>query len=505
MAHAVSFPTRATSEHRGLAFWMKRSLEELALLRSNPSPDVVHDVRVALRRCRSVASAIEEIDPHPDWQEMRDCARKLFRSLGELRDAQVMIEWLKELHPEDDPLKTSLLAALAKAEESSLEQATENAGRFDAKRWKELSRTLGARIRRVPADGDAARCLSLERLEEAKELHRRAMRTETPKPWHALRIGVKHFRYSVESLLPGLHPGWAESLKRVQDVLGNIHDLDVLAAALKRARAEQPGDDGSDWMVRIERRRQQNLETYRQLALGQNNIWQSWQSGFPREHRLRYAAARIGATRKSLDRKPGRSLSVSRISARLWSQLRASKVDKVFVDAKQRQVLEASARLSGIRAPDAKKPREKSARTFLLKSPLPPGWSFEEWECVAWAIRFQRSSDPSARHKRFSKLSAEQQARICLHAGILRMAVALQKCGVHSGRALHVENLPQGLLLHVVGVEDNPENDARFSEAKRLLERSLAKTILIQSEPEALALADRKQKLDLPKAIAIVQ
>src|SRR5579859_2210774 len=111
MAHALPFPSRAPFEHRGLAFWMKRTLEELAVLRSNASPDAVHDVRVALRRCRSVAAAIEEIDPHSDWQEMRDCARKLFRSLGELRDAQVMMEWLKELHPEDDPLKTSLLAA----------------------------------------------------------------------------------------------------------------------------------------------------------------------------------------------------------------------------------------------------------------------------------------------------------------------------------------------------------------------------------------------------------
>src|SRR6201988_2207487 len=152
MAHAVSFPTRATSEHRGLSFWMKRNLEELAGLRSNPSPDAVHDVRVALRRCRSVASAIEEIDPHPDWQEMRDCARKLFRTLGELRDAQVMIEWVKELHPEDRALKTSLLTGLVKAEESSREQAIQNAGGFDVKRWKELPRTLGARIRRVPAD-----------------------------------------------------------------------------------------------------------------------------------------------------------------------------------------------------------------------------------------------------------------------------------------------------------------------------------------------------------------
>ncbi len=505
MAHAVSFPSRTPSEHRDLAFWMKRTLEELAELRSNPTADTVHDIRVALRRCRSVAAAIQEIDPHPDWQEMRDCARKLFRSLGELRDCQVMMEWLKQLHPEHDPLNSSLLASLGKTEESSRQEVLQNANRFDVKHWKALSHELGARMRRIPVDGDAARCLAFERLEDAKELHRRAMRTESPKPWHSLRIGVKHFRYSVESLIPTLHVEWAESLKRVQDVLGNIHDLDVLAAMLHEARADQPGQTGSEWTERIERERHQNLETYRQLALGKTSIWQTWQSGFPREHRQRYANARIAATRKSLDAKPARSQCVARISTRLWSELRASNGDKMFFDGKEKSILDAAARLSGIRTLDRKKPREKSARTFLLKSPLPPGWNFAEWERVAWAIRFQRAAEPGLRNKRFSKLSAEQQGKICLHAGILRMAVALQKSGVHAGAALHIENLPQGLLLHVLGVEDNPENAVRFVQAKRLLERSLGKTILIQAEPDALMPAERKQKLALPQAISIVQ
>ena len=95
MAHAVSFPTRPPAEHHGLTFWMRRALEELSELRSNPSPHAVHELRVALRRCRSIAAAIEEIDPHAEWKEMRACARKLFRSLGDLRDTHVMTDWLK--------------------------------------------------------------------------------------------------------------------------------------------------------------------------------------------------------------------------------------------------------------------------------------------------------------------------------------------------------------------------------------------------------------------------
>jgi len=48
---------------------------------------------------------MKEVDPHPDWNEMRQAARKMFRSLGELRDVQVMADWLNKLCPENDALK----------------------------------------------------------------------------------------------------------------------------------------------------------------------------------------------------------------------------------------------------------------------------------------------------------------------------------------------------------------------------------------------------------------
>src|SRR4029077_15237131 len=123
---------------------------------------------VSLRRCRSVAAAVEEIDPHPDWQEMRSCARKLFRSMGELRDAQILEGWLQELQPEEDALKNALRDSLKQTQESATIKVQHSAGKFAEKRWNELARSLHARLRMIPADGTAARCLALERLEEAK-------------------------------------------------------------------------------------------------------------------------------------------------------------------------------------------------------------------------------------------------------------------------------------------------------------------------------------------------
>jgi CHAD domain-containing protein len=504
MAHAVSVPSGTPSEHRNLAHWMKRSLEELANLRSDLTSDTVHDLRVVLRRCRSVASVMQEIDPHPDWEEMRGCAKKLFRSLGKLRDAHIMAEWLNKLHPEEDALKRQLLESLETDEKSARDTVQRHATRFDEKRWKKLSRALRVRIRRAPADGPAAHCLALERLEEAKELHRRAMRTDSAKPWHALRIGAKHFRYTVESLLPTAHAEWSDTLKRVQDVLGNIHDLDVLSEMLAKANANQSGELFQDWELRIENERQLNVQTYRQLALGTTNIWTHWQSGFPREEWERYAKGRIRATRAAMDPKPGRSAVMARIAMRIWSQLRLRKAGDIFSDKKERQVLETAARLSGVRNGNPKKAREKSAKSFLLDSPVPPGWTFSEWERAAWAIRFQRGVEPGRSNKRFAQLAPEQQTKVYLLAGILRLAITAQKCGVAKSSSLRLEVLPQGLLLHVAGVEDSPKNAARFTEAKQQLERSLGKSILIQAEPAGAADANAKPELQPPVPISIV-
>src|ERR1700751_2761089 len=101
----------APSGHRGLSYGMERVLKELEHVRKDPAADPVHDLRVAIRRCRSVAAVIQEVDPDPAWRQMRRVPRKLFRRLGALRDAQVMDEWVKQLASENDPLRVKLHAA----------------------------------------------------------------------------------------------------------------------------------------------------------------------------------------------------------------------------------------------------------------------------------------------------------------------------------------------------------------------------------------------------------
>src|SRR5215475_3284721 len=78
--------------------------------------EAVHDLRVALRRCRSMADGFRAIDPDKDWKKMRRQATELFDSLGTLRDCQVMMEWVEKLGSQEDPVTASLLAYLRQPE-----------------------------------------------------------------------------------------------------------------------------------------------------------------------------------------------------------------------------------------------------------------------------------------------------------------------------------------------------------------------------------------------------
>src|SRR5712691_5539186 len=470
MATVTPLSGGARPEHRGLSFWMARVVAELENVRSSPDADVVHDLRVAIRRCRSVAAVMEEVDPDPAWPAMRKVARKLFRGLGALRDAQVMDEWVKKLAPETDPVRAYLQASFESNESKLQENALRAAAKFDQKTWKRLERTLRQRSRLVPIGSLAAECLALERFESARELHAKALRTKKAKPWHALRIGLKRFRYTVESLLPEHYAAWSDNLKRLQDMLGEIHDLDMLAEVVKKSDSHETEDSLKLWQEFIERERNERIETYRQLTLGKTSLWNLWRSGLPTNGRVEAAAlARLRATARAVDPHVRRTSQISRVAVALFDALKRADSAPAFSDAILRRVLLAAARLHGIGDADTSKSPQKAARKFLLGLPVPPGWSNEEWELLALAVRYHRGAEPHAEDSAFSKVSSDQQNSVRALAGILRLARVLRKCGVASGAGLRAEKSPDAIVLRVPGLADDVQT-ARLAAGKHLLE-----------------------------------
>jgi len=482
MASALPSLPGSQPERRDLSHWMDRVLKELEYLRSSPDKDAVHDLRVAIRRCRSVGGVMREVDPDPAWQELRRVPKKLFRRLGQLRDAQIMDEWVNDHGAENDELKAQLHGFFRTKEPKLLAESLRMAEKFEERAWLRLQRHLSKRLRLVAAESLAAQCLAVERYNEARDLHSKAIRSDKPQAWHALRIALKKLRYITESFLPARYEAWSERLKALQDLLGEVHDLDVLSGIVKEQAHGGTAHLQPEWERTIQRERANRLETYRELASGKKSFWNQWKQALPHGRLLQTAAmARLRVTSRATDNHPRRAAHISRFTVATFDGFRRAHVAPLFTDHNMRRVLRAAARMSGINVKGASSSSRKAAWRFLLERPVPPSWTFEEWELLAWTVRYHRGAEPKLENSAFSQLPKEQQMNVRALAGLIRLARGLRACGIETCKGLHAEESVDAIVLLVPGLEDSADTAARLAKAKHLLETYLTKPLILKS------------------------
>src|SRR5580693_2331380 len=308
----------------GLALWMERVLEECDRASVEFGADPVHDLRVALRRCRSMADGLRVMDPDPSWKEMKKAGRQLFRELGELRDAQVMEEWVRTLSNPDDPVAIAILQFLAGREAHLKQQAAQALQDFDRKQWKRWIVSLPGRAARVRTGSALFKHLALERWTEAYRLHHLALRNRSHIAFHRLRIGLKRFRYIVENFLPEQHAAWSDDLKELQDILGEVHDLDVLWSTALQVNAFPDVDARSRWRGKILEERGRRIETYRAKMLGKTSLWTAWRRQLPQGAQVEsIALSRLSLWASLLDPDFKHSQHVARLALQLYDGLPA--------------------------------------------------------------------------------------------------------------------------------------------------------------------------------------
>jgi CHAD domain-containing protein len=285
---AITFPLPASysAKNAGLEVWMDRVLERADQVRDNWDVDNIHDLRVALRRCRTIADALNEVNPRPGWRKVKRASRDMFHELGDLRDAQVLYSRVKKLGPAGDPVRKRLLRLLSRAEQKHRESAEKALDDFDRREWKKLTRKLISKSRFFPLHSVVYQRLALTRLNEAVEMYQQARRRRSSVAWHRLRIGVKNFRYLVENFLPQRYESWSDDLKRMQDLLGDVHDLDVLRQHVRRYAAKLSPALVAEWVERIDRERKTYLQEFLARTSGPESPWLIWRAGFHWGHVL---------------------------------------------------------------------------------------------------------------------------------------------------------------------------------------------------------------------------
>ncbi|HSY58562.1 MAG TPA: CHAD domain-containing protein [Terriglobales bacterium] len=279
MAQTLSLPSPNSDNQPGLEKWMDRVLKRAQKVRKTWDADDIHDLRVALRRCRTMAEALSEANPSPGWNKLKKQSKKIFHTLGEVRDIQIEQDWTKKLAPQPEPIRAHLLKALRSKEKERVRAAGDALEGFDRKEWRRLSRKLPAKAEMFPLESVVFQRLALAKLNNAVALYEKAHKRPSSIGWHRVRIAIKHFRYIVENFLPQHYEAWAADLKEMQDLLGEVHDLDVLRADVRRLTRELDRQSVAEWLGRIEGPRTERLEKFLSKTNGKESLWLDWRSG----------------------------------------------------------------------------------------------------------------------------------------------------------------------------------------------------------------------------------
>jgi CHAD domain-containing protein len=204
--------------------------------------DAIHDARVSTRRLRAVLDLLDPAVPAKLLSPLRRTLRRLRRTLGELRDIDVMLKLLSPLinHPKHGAAAGWAHSCLLDRRNSERRKAKGKKkrspaaliGRLDA--WQPLREqivSLGGVTEELMVASLGAQWNNFASMTRQADLFR-------PQDPHELRIAGKLLRYTFEMLRCTRDKPPAavvRTFKRMQDALGDWHDHVVLA----------------DWMMRL--------------------------------------------------------------------------------------------------------------------------------------------------------------------------------------------------------------------------------------------------------------
>jgi CHAD domain-containing protein len=279
MTQTIPLPVPVLTKNDAFEKWMERVLKRAQKVRKTWDAIDAHDLRVALRRCRTMADALTDTNPSPGWNKLKKGSKKVFHTLGELRDIQVEQEWAKKLFPATES-RIQLLKQLRVLEKGRLQEAQKELDDFDRKEWRKLCRKLSPKAEIFPVGSVVFQRQALIKLNDAVTFYHQARKRDSGIAWHRVRIAVKRFRYLVENFLPHHYEAWARDLKETQDLLGDVHDLDVLRTYVRRHSRELEQQQAvTEWLERIQSARTERLEKFLSKTNGKESLWLDWRSG----------------------------------------------------------------------------------------------------------------------------------------------------------------------------------------------------------------------------------
>jgi HD superfamily phosphodiesterase len=389
-------------------------------------------------------------------------------------------EWVQRLGPDDDAVAYTMRQYLEGQEFHFKQQAAQALRDFDRKQWRQWSRSLPRRAGRLRPGSLIFKHLALERWTEARDLHRRALRYRSQTAWHSLRIGIKRLRYIVENFLPEQHAAWSNDLKELQDVLGEVHDLDVLWTTAMQISAFPDAESRSRWHGRIREERAQRIAKYRSKMVGKESLWQLWRAELPQGKQIEAAAlSRLKRWGAFLDPDFKHAIHVSRLALQLYDGLQANGVEN-GARPEHRAILYLSALLHDVGLSEKQGGHQKASYRLIRKLKPPLGWSEESLKIAAAVARYHRGALPKAGQKALSGLNAEQRRTVVQLSGILRFANAFDSKRDHRIARVKVHQQNGVFTIFAEGYSSRDRMAEDIAAGRHLLETVYRRPVMVK-------------------------
>ncbi len=225
-----------------------RFVRETARSRRRPTEPALHDLRVAMRRLLAVMTAVDGILPGGYFRRPSRQIRRHLKAFNRLRDVHVELLAVRKLRRRYPVLaryaaflrrEERLLGRVVRAEIRAIRQDTMLRSLADVQ--GALANLYGSpaasRAVGMMLQGSAATAFG-------RVLARRAVLSPLDaRPIHRMRIAFKKFRYTVElnrPFFPWADRNHAKAMDEFQTAMGEIQDLEVFAAGLRRFVRREP-------------------------------------------------------------------------------------------------------------------------------------------------------------------------------------------------------------------------------------------------------------------------
>ena len=224
----------------------------------------VHQARVATRRIRE---ALPLVAPGRTGKSLTKSVRRLTRALGAVRELDVALLNLDQLRTSGEVSEAAIARLRQLVMEERQRLGSEMVRRLQQYNLPKLQRKAVEAVRRGPVKGGtrdpgraaAAMARAARRAVGLRAAMDNAAGIYLPDRLHQVRIAVKKLRYALEiarDLSGSRATARIRTLKRVQDLLGRMHDLEMLIARTRaiQSRAGAPNLKLSGDLDRLVRR-----------------------------------------------------------------------------------------------------------------------------------------------------------------------------------------------------------------------------------------------------------